>query len=84
MKQKIIMLNKKQVIKYFPNYNGFTPSEWNDLNELPKELTMLIKLAYFKNNVYNLNNFALDFNLNDTLTNNKNYIMFIPDSKFNI
>ena len=72
------------VIDLFPEYNGFTPSEWNDLNELPKEVIDLMKGAKKNDRVFNPYNFMLCFNLEDVDTSNENNIIFIPDPKFNL
>jgi hypothetical protein len=32
---KIYMFNYKDVFKRFPEYTIFTPSDWNELEELP-------------------------------------------------
>ena len=81
---KIYLFNTKDVIKKFPNFNPFMPSDWNELNELPKEVYELIDIAYKNDTVFTEYNFMLCFNLQDKETNNNNYVMFIPDPKFNI
>lgn len=82
---KIYMFNYKDVLKLFPEYvNSFEVSEWNELEELPKEVLELMKIAKEKDTVYNPYNFMLDFNLQDEGTYHGNWIMFIPNPKFNI
>lgn len=82
---KIFMFNYKDVYKFFPDYvNSFEVSEWNDLDELPKEVIELMKIAKRKDSVYTPENFMLDFNLQDEHTYHGDWIMFIPDPKFDI
>jgi len=81
---KIYMFDLFELAEIIPDFNGFTASEWNDLSELPKEVLKLMKEAKEKDRVYTIFNFMTDFNINDPLTNSENYIMFIPDPKFNI
>ena len=80
------MFNTKDVIKRFPDFNPFTPSDWNESNELPMGVYELIDIAYKNDTVFTEYNFMLCFNLQDKETNssNGNYVMFIPDPKFNI
>lgn len=82
---KIYMFNNKDVYKIFPNYvTSFEVSKWNELDELPKEVLELMKIAKVNDTVYTPFNFMLDFNLQDEITNHRKWIMFIPDAKFNI
>jgi hypothetical protein len=79
------MFNYKDVYKLFPEYvNPFEVSEWNDLDELPKEVIQLMKTAKKNDTVYTPANFMVDFNLQDEHTYHGDWIMFIPDTKFNI
>ena len=88
MERKIYLFNYKDIYKLFPEYvNSFEVSEWNNLNELPKEVIQLMKIAKENDTVYTLDNFMLDFNshnLQDQHTYHGDWIMFIPDSKFNL
>lgn len=82
---KIYMFNYKDVYKRFPEYvNAFQVSEWNELDELPKEVLELIDIAKKNDTVYTPDNFMLCFNLQDLETYDGDWIMFIPSSKFNI
>ena len=82
---EIYMFNHKDVYEVFPNnVNSFEVSEWNDLDELPKEVLELMKIAKKNDTVYTPENFMLDFNLQDPITYHGDWIMFIPDAKFNI
>lgn len=82
---KIYLFEKSDVLKLIPEYNPFTFSDWNDnLDELPEEAYKLINIAISKDTVFTEFNFMLCFNLQDSETSNKNYVMFIPDEKFNI
>lgn len=77
------MFHRKDVYRLLYEYpDAFTVSEWNDLNELPGMVKILIKQAYEKDTVYTLDNFNLCFNLQDKETYHGDYIMFIPDEKF--
>ena len=78
------MLDLFEAADLIKGLNGFTPSEWNELDKLPNEALILIESAKENDRVYTPFNFMTDFNLNDPLTNSENYIMFIPDPKFNI
>lgn len=79
----IYMFNYKDVLEKIPNYNEFILSEWNDLDELPKEVIELIEIAYKNDTVFTEYNFMLCFNLQDEETYHGDYVMFIPDEKFN-
>ena len=79
---KMYILNTDELFKKIKDFNGFTLSEWNDLPELPEIALKLLKKSKIKDMVYTPHNFALDFNLEDKLTNNRKYMMFIPDEKF--
>lgn len=82
---KIYMFNYKDVYKLFPDYvNPFEVSEWNDPDELPEQVLQLMKIAKENDTVYTPEIFMLDFNLQDPSTYHGDWIMFIPDSKFNI
>ncbi|WP_439132396.1 hypothetical protein [Polaribacter sp.] len=80
----IYMLKTDDLFNTFKDFNGFTLSEFNDLNELPKKLIKLLKKAKKYDMVYSLHNFMLDFNLEQKTTSNEEYMMFIPDEKFNL
>ena len=69
---------------YKEELNGFLPSEWNELNELPKEVLNYISFCKSADLVYNPYNLMLDFNINDECTKEEDYLMFIPDPKFNL
>lgn len=43
-----------------------------------------MKIAKKNDTVYTPENFMLDFNLQDPITYHGDWIMFIPDAKFNI
>jgi hypothetical protein len=78
------MFNYKDVLKKFPEFNAFTPSDWNALDALPKKVLELMTIAKKNDTVYTGYNFMLCFNLQDSETCHKNWVMFIPDPKFNI
>ena len=80
----IYMLKTDELFNTFKDFNGFTLSEFNDLNELPKNLIKLLKEAKKNDMVYSLHNFMLDFNLEQKTTSHDEYMMFIPDEKFNL
>ena len=84
MKRKIFMFHYEDVMNAF---NGEMPdtfeiSEWNEKDNLPKEVIELMAISKLKDLVYTLDNFMLDFNLQDPTTYHGDYIMFIPDEKF--
>ena len=79
---KIYVLKTDELFDKIEGFNGFTASEWNDLNELPETALKLLKKAKIKDMVYTPHNFVLDFNLEDDLTDHKKYTLFIPDEKF--
>jgi hypothetical protein len=81
---KIYMFKYSDVIKRFPEYNSFTASEWNELEKLPKKVIELITIAKRKDTVYTGYNFMLCFNLQDKETYHGDWVMFIPDPKFNV
>lgn len=64
--------------------DGFLPSDWNELNELPKVVLNYIQFCKDADLVYNPYNFMLDFNLENEETKSEDYLMFIPDEKFNL
>lgn len=78
----IYVFNTSELFDKIEGFNGFTLSEWNDLPELPKIALKLMRKAKINDRVYNPYNFMLDFNLENKLTNHKNYCLFIPDEKF--
>lgn len=69
---------------YGEKLNGFLPSDWNDLDELPNEVLNYIQFCKDADLVYNPYNFMLDFNLENDETKAEDYLMFIPDEKFKI
>lgn len=69
---------------YGEDLNGFLPSDWNEMRELPKEVLTYLQYCKDHDLVYNPYNFMLDFNLEDGQTNSEDYLMFIPDDKFKI
>lgn len=81
---KIYLFHYKYFYNLFPNIDPFEINEWNELDELPKEVIDLMKIAKENNTVYNPYNFMLDFNLQDKTSYCGDYVMFIPDPKFNI
>lgn len=82
---KVYMFNYKDVYKLFPDYvNPFEVSEWNNHDELPEQVLQLMKIAKENDTIYTPELFMLDFNLQDPNTCHGDWIMFIPDSKFNI
>ena len=64
--------------------NGFLPSDWNELNKLPREVILYMQFCKDADLVYNPYNFMLDFNLENSETKAEDYLMFIPDEKFNL
>lgn len=80
----IYVLKKDDLFNIFKDFNGFTLSDFNEFEELPKKLIKLLKDAKYKNMVYTPHNFMLDFNLEEEGTNNEEYMLFIPDEKFKL
>lgn len=62
--------------------DAFTISEWNELDVLPEEVIVLLRMCKDEDAVYTVDNFMLCFNMEDKETNNETYFMFIPDKKF--
>jgi|GEM_PF-5015702 len=81
---KIYMFKKTDVYKLLPNFNSFDPCNWNELKSLPLEVKKLINISKRHDLVFTEYNFMLSFNLEDKEANNKYYVMFIPNPKFNI
>lgn len=82
---KIFMIPMELAAEEFgEELNGFLPSEWNELNELPEKVLFLLEICKETDLVYNPYNFMLDFNLEDEETRAEDYLMFIPDEKFNL
>jgi hypothetical protein len=81
---KIFMFNKNIVMEKIPDYNDFTFCDWNDMDELPEIAYELMEIAKIQDTVFTEYSFMLCFNLRDKETSNRNYVMFIPDPKFNI
>ena len=65
-------------------FDEFAPSEWNEMEKLPNEAISLIEWAKDNDCVFTPYNFMLCFNLQDKETYHGDYVMFIPDPKFNI
>mgnify|MGYP005997124639 CR=1 FL=1 len=71
-------------LDYKEDLNGFLPSDWNELEKLPKEVLNYIEYCKKSDLVYTSYNFMLDFNLEQKTTKPSDYLMFIPDPKFKI
>jgi len=81
---EIYMIPMEILADEFDELNGFLPSDWNELRELPEKVLLLLQFCKDADLVYNPYNFMLDFNLNQEGTNSEDYLMFIPHEKFNI
>lgn len=85
MKEKqIYMISQTNMFEIMKgkSSSSFTCSEWNDLDILPDDVIVLLRMCKDEDAVYTLDNFMLCFNLEDKETNNETYFMFIPDKKF--
>ena len=82
---KIYMIPMEMVAEDFgEKLNGFLPSDWNELEQLPKEVLSYIQFCKDADLVYTPYNFMLDFNLENEETKAEDFLMFVPDPKFNL